>query len=281
MEKLHLVVDLAKCVGCFNCMMACKDEYVGNQWLPYTDSQQKHDQQWISPEKHERGVAPYTEMCFVTRLCQHCKNAPCEKEFPDAVSRRRDGIVLLDPQKAKGNKDLVDACPYGMISWNDELETAQKCTMCAHLLDAGWKEPRCVQACPLRALSIVRCEDSKFEALVEDQKLRPLTDGKNEPSVMYRNLYKYDTCFIAGALAYRDGGVDRAAADASVQLKINGELLKELKTDFFGEFKIDRIPKNSGTFDIICFMDGHKPIETKATVGEDGLCLDVMFFEQN
>ena len=282
MEKLHLVIDLAKCVGCFNCMMACKDEHVDNKWLPYTDEQQKHDQKWILTDKHERGRVPFTDMCFVTRLCQHCGDAPCENARPDAVYRRRDGIVLLDAQKSKGDKSLADACPYGMISWNDELGAAQKCTMCAHLIDDGWKEPRCVQACPLRAMSVVLCEDSEFEKLIEDWKLKPLTDGSNSPRVMYRNMYKYTTCFIAGALAFKEeGGTERAAAGAVVKLKMNGEPLTEVTTDFFGEFKIDRVPKNSGTFELICDMDGYKRIEKTVDVGEESLCLTVMYFEKN
>jgi Fe-S-cluster-containing dehydrogenase component len=280
MEKVHVVVDLAKCVGCFNCMVACKDEHAGNSWLPYTEEQQKHDQKWINPSMHERGKAPYTEVCYVPKLCQHCNDAPCEKACPDAVYLRHDGIVLLDTQKAKGNKTLVKACPYGMISWNEELETAQKCTMCAHLLDSGWKEPRCVQACPLRALRIVRCEDAEFEKLVEDQKLKPLYDGSSKPSVLYRNLYKYNTCFIAGALAYREDGVEKAAADVEVLLKLNGEVLKEVRTNFFGDFKIDRLPKNSGTFELLCRMEGYQPVRRDVLVNAESVCLDLMVFEK-
>lgn len=280
MEKVHIVVDLAKCVGCFNCMVACKDEHVGNSWLPYTDAQQKHEQKWINPIKHERGSAPHTEVCYVPQMCQHCEEAPCEKAFPDAVKRRADGIVLLDINKAKDNRALVDACPYGMISWNDALETAQKCTMCAHLLDAGWKEPRCVQACPLRALSIVRCHDADFEKLVEDQKLKPLYEGGQKPCVLYRNLYKHTTCFISGAFAFVKGGIEKAAADATVRLKMYGEVLKEVKTDFFGEFKIDRIPPNSGTFEIEGIFEGFQPCRCEVTVRDESPCLDVMFFEE-
>ena len=280
MGKMHLVVDLKKCVGCFNCMVACKDEHVGNSWLPYTDEQQKHDQKWINPEKHERGEVPYTDMCFVTKLCQHCKSAPCEKARPDAISRRRDGIVLIDAQKAKGDKSLVDTCPYGMISWNEELETAQKCTMCAHLIDGGWKEPRCVQACPLRAMSMVFCDDSEFSQLVSDQRLKPLSEGSNDPRVMYRNLYRYDTCFIAGGLAYKDGDIKRAAEGATVRLKMGGEVLKEITTDFFGEFKFDRIPKNVGTFELECNMFGYKEVVKEVKVGESSPCLQTIFFEK-
>jgi Fe-S-cluster-containing dehydrogenase component len=280
MEKVHVIVDLAKCVGCYNCMVACKDEHAGNNWLPYTEEQQKHDEKWINPSKHERGKAPYTEVCYVPKLCQHCNDAPCEKACPDAVYRRQDGIVLLDTQKAKGNKALVNACPYGMISWNEELETAQKCTMCAHLLDSNWAEPRCVQACPLRALRIVRCEDAEFEKLVEDQKLKPLYDGSAKPRVLYRNLHKYNTCFIAGALSCREDGAEKAAADATVLLKLNGEVLKEVQTDFFGDFKIDRIPKNSGTFELLCSMEGYQPVRRDVTVNAESVCLDVMVFEK-
>lgn len=279
MEKVHIVVDVNKCVGCYNCLIACKDEHVGNSWLPYTDAQQKHEEKWINPERYERGAAPHTDVCHVTKMCQHCEDAPCEKACPDAVHRRSDGIVLLDVEMAKGNKALVKACPYGMISWNAELETAQKCTMCAHLLDSGWKEPRCVQACPLRALSIVCCDDAEFDRLKEDQILKPLYEGNYEPRVLYRNLHRYTTCFISGALAYRQNGIDKAAADASVLLKLNGEILKELRTDFFGEFKIDRIPKNSGTFEIEGIMTGYHSVRSEVTVGEDSPCLETKYFE--
>ena len=30
MKSFHMIIDLEKCVGCFNCMLACKDEYVGS-----------------------------------------------------------------------------------------------------------------------------------------------------------------------------------------------------------------------------------------------------------
>ena len=291
-ETMHIVIDLEKCVGCYNCMLACKDEHVGNSWLPYTREQQKHEQKWIVHEKHERGAAPFTEMCFVTKPCQHCKVAPCEKAAPDSVYRRPDGVVLLDADKAAGNKGLVDACPYGSISWNEELQTAQKCTMCAHLLDDGWPEPRCVQACPLRALSVVRCGDDEYGRFIETHGLEPLTDGSNAPRVLYRNLYKYNTCFIAGALAYKAGdggaagkggdfpgdGMEKAAPDVSVRLIKDDNTISEVTTDFFGEFKIDRLPKNSGTYTLICSMEGYEPFIREVIVGAESLCLDVMVF---
>ena len=281
MKKMHLMVDLNKCVGCFNCLMTCKDEHVGNSWLPYTDAQQKHEQKWINPGRYERGVAPFTEVHFVTQMCRHCENAACGKAFPDAVVRREDGIVLLDPEKAKGNKALVGACPYGMISWNEELGTAQKCTMCAHLIDDGWKEPRCVQACPLKALSFAYCEDSEWAEIAGGQELEPLDDDRSQPRVLYKNLYKHRTCFIAGALAYKGAdGEERAATGATVELRQAGELVAVAQTDFFGEFKIDKLPKGSGAYELTYLMGGYKPLTKQVTVDDESVCLNVEMLEK-
>ena len=279
MKKWHMIVDLAKCVGCYNCLTACKDEHVGNSWLPYTDCQQHHNENWINPKRVERGSVPYTETAFVTQTCQHCDNAPCAEKCPDAVIKRADGIVLLDPARAKGNKNLKDACPYGNIHWNEELQTAQKCTMCAHLLDQGWKEPRCVQACPLRALSVVYCEDSEFEKMVENQKLKPLTDGSNQPRVLYRNLYKANKCFIAGGLSYMKDGIETAATEAKVRLSMNGVLLKETYADFLGEYKIDRLPQNSGTYTLEFMMDGYQTIVKEVEIKTESPNLGCLQFE--
>lgn len=279
MEKFHIIVDLAKCVGCFNCQMACKDEHVGNCWLPYTDEQQRHDENWIEPVRHERGKAPYTDLCFVPKVCQHCDDPACQNAAPEAVTKRSDGIVLLNPEKAKKNRNLVKACPYGAISWNEELEVAQKCTLCAHLLDNGWKEPRCVQACPLRALSIVKCEDSEFEKIVENQCLKPLYEGNYSPRVLYKNLDRYKSNFISGALAYMDGEIEVAAEGAHVELIMGGEVLKEEKTDMFGEYKFDHIPSDVGTFEIVASLKKYKPIRIEVTMADESICLDVVRFE--
>jgi Fe-S-cluster-containing dehydrogenase component len=275
-----MIVDLAKCVGCFNCLMACKDEHVGNAWLPYTDSQQRHAQKWIDTVRHERGRAPRTDLCYVTKLCRHCDDAPCERAFPNAVRKRSDGVVLLDAEEAGGNEGLVAACPYGMISYNGELGVAQKCTMCAHLLDAGWKEPRCVQACPLRALSVVKCEDAVFAEIAENQGLQALDDGPGKPRVLYKNLYKYTSHFIAGALAFMDGDIEKAAVGAKVRLSLGGEHLAETESDFFGEFKFDGIPSDAGLFRIDCAMDGFGALSLDAAVGKESVCLEPVRFER-
>ncbi len=279
MEKMHIVFDVDKCVGCYNCLLACQDEFIGNNWLPYTEAQEKHGEKWLKTTRHERGKAPITEVAFVTEMCRHCENAACEKAFPDAVIRRDDGIVLLDPQRAKGNRALTEACPYGMIKWNEERLTAQKCTMCAHLLDEGWKEPRCVQACPLRALSIVKCTDEEFAQLADRQKLKPLEAGGNKPRLVYRNLYKAQSVYIYGAVVRVENGIEKAVEGVNAVLKMNGELISSAVTDFFGEFKIDRLPKNSGTFELIIANNGVKQQSITVEVGEECPNVGVIYID--
>ena len=280
MNKWHIAIDLEKCVGCYNCLMACKDEYVDNDWAPYTRKQQKHDDKWINPVRVERGCSPHTDVRFIPKLCQHCENPPCAKAVPGAVSKRPDGIVLLDVYKAKGNKDLVKACPYGAIQWNEELKVAQKCTLCAHLLDNGWQEPRCVQACPLRALSIVQCSDDAWEEMCNRDDIQPLYTNKSKPKVRYKNLYHYNTCFIVGAVAYDNNGIETAGTNARATLKKDGVVLESMYADFLGEFKFDKLGKNSGAYSVDVDMPGFKTVTREVEVAKECINLDVVTVER-
>ncbi|MCL1895788.1 MAG: oxidoreductase [Clostridiales bacterium] len=234
MKRWHMVFDVDKCLGCYTCMLSCKDEHVGNEWLPYTDRQKKRDQKWIEVDHRERGVVPRIDLAYRPRLCNHCDEPACAKTAPGCVIKRSDGIVLLDPRKAVGNEGLVQACPYGAISWNDEVGAAQKCTFCAHLIDDGWKEPRCVHACPLRALMAVHMEDHEFEKLVKEKELVAIVPEDVGPRVWYKNLHRFTKNFIAGQLL-KDGDV---ASGITVSLT-GGGINAELVTDMFGEFRFD------------------------------------------
>lgn len=271
MEKMHIIFDVDKCVGCFNCMLACQDEHCGNEWLPYTGSMQLHDEKWIHTTRHERGKTPIIDVCFQTEMCHHCENAYCEKKFPDAIYHRKDGIVLIDPEKA-ANKDLVKACPYGMISWNEEKGAAQKCTLCAHLLDDGWEEPRCVQACPLRALSVVKCSDEEYEGMVAKHKLKKAGSPESGSRLAYKNMYRINSVFVFGAVVEEKDGIERCVEGAKAQLILNGDVIAEADTDFFGEYRIDSLPKNAGAFELKICKDGYKEAVLNVTIENE--CCD-------
>jgi ferredoxin len=88
----------------------------------------------------------------------------------------------------------VDSCPYGTIYFNEDLNIAQKCTGCAHLLDNGWTVTRCADVCPTEALRFG--EESEFKDLISKAEiLNPEYNAK--PRVYYLNLPKK---FVAGTL---------------------------------------------------------------------------------
>jgi tetrathionate reductase subunit B len=186
------LVDVSICNGCYNCQIACKDEHCSNDWMPYAAPQPETGQFWLKVNEHIRGSVPKVKMHYVPVLCQHCDQAPCMAAAPDAIYKREDGLVVIDPVKAKGNKALVDSCPYGVIFWNEELSLPQKCTGCAHLLDRGWKEPRCVDACPTGALSFAEEEELDLTGA------GPLLPGApGSPRVYYKGIPKN---FLGGTL---------------------------------------------------------------------------------
>ena len=153
MTRYGMAIDIDKCVGCYNCFLTCRDEYAGNDYPGYSAAQPMSGGNWIKVNEIERGQYPHVKVDYVPVTCSHCDSAACVKlDQTGAIYRRADGIVLIDPEKAKGNKELVKTCPYRRIEWNEELQLAQKCTFCAHLLDEGEPEPRCVESCPTGAL---------------------------------------------------------------------------------------------------------------------------------
>ncbi|HLA82477.1 MAG TPA: 4Fe-4S dicluster domain-containing protein, partial [Thermoleophilia bacterium] len=152
MPRYGMVVDVTRCNGCYNCFIACKDEYCEQAHAGYSAPQPMTGQAWMKIVPKERGRFPKVKQDYTAIPCMQCENPQCAEGSAGAVYKREDGIVLIDPEKAKGQKELVSKCPYRVIYWNESEQVGQKCTFCAHLLDAGWKEPRCVEACPTGTL---------------------------------------------------------------------------------------------------------------------------------
>ena len=251
MKKYSFVIDVAKCENCNNCFLSCKDEHCGNEWPGYSLPQPLHGQRWMNIKRKERGKFPEIDVAYLPKPCMHCDDAPCIKAARDGgVYKREDGIVIIDPQKAKGQKAIVEACPFGAIWWNEETQIAQKCTFCAHLLDKGWKEPRCVQSCPTGALSIMYTEEEELPNIIRTDKLERLggSNSSARPRCFYKNLYRYSKCFISGSLASRDGIVSECVEGVIVKLLKDDLVVDEQKTDDFGDFKFDNLSTDSGIY---------------------------------
>ena len=111
MKKWNMIIDVAECTNCQLCALSAMDEYVGNEWPGVAAPMPRHGHHWIDIKQKERGQAPMIDIAYVPTLCNHCDNAPCLAKGGDAVKKRADGIVIIDPVKAKGRKDLVEAAP--------------------------------------------------------------------------------------------------------------------------------------------------------------------------
>jgi tetrathionate reductase subunit B len=231
-------VDISICNGCYNCQIACKDEHCGNDWTPYAKPQPDTGQFWLKQTTFVKGNLPHVRLSYLPVMCQHCANAPCKAACPveGAIYMREDGLYIIDPAKCTGCMNCVDACPYGAIFYNADLNLAQKCTGCAHLLDRGWKEPRCVDACPTGALKF----GEEADLPTGGETLHP--EFGLSTRVAYFNIPKK---FIAGTVY--DPAALEVVTGATCTLTGEGETLTQ-QTDHWGDFWFKDL--KDGTFSL-------------------------------
>jgi len=275
----HLVIDVARCSDCNNCFLADKDEFVGNDWPPYSVAQPWNGQRWIDIQRKERGHFPKVDVAHLPVPCMHCDDPPCAKGAPEgAVFKRADGIVLIDPVKAKGHRELVDACPYGAIYWNEEAQVAQKCTGCAHLLDEGWTQTRCSQVCPTEALKLVLADEAEMAQMIDSEGLEPYRpELGTKPRVYYKNLHRWTKAFVAGSVVFADSG--ECAKGARVVLSRDGQALEEVITNEYGDFKFDKLAPGVG-YELRVEAEGYRPVTKAVEVAEDSTVLADLFLER-
>jgi Fe-S-cluster-containing dehydrogenase component len=249
-SKWNLIVDVARCDNCRVCFLAVKDEYVGNDFLGYSAAQPAQGHNWLDIRRKERGAYPLVEARFMPVMCNHCDDAPCLKAARDgAVRKRPDGIVLIDPEKSRGQRQIVDACPYGAVSWNEERQIPQAWPFDAHLLDSGWTRTRGEQACPAGVFRTIKAEDEEMRRIQADERLEVLEPALGtRPRVYYKNLHLVTECFVGGTVVTQAGGIEECAAGAEVVLSKDGREIGRATTDAFGEFKIDRLEPNSAGY---------------------------------
>lgn len=249
-DKWNLIIDVAGCENCNNCVLATKDELVGNDFPGYSAPHPAQGRGVMRIERTVRGAAHLVDAAYVPKMCNHCDDAPCLKAGADgAVRKRDDGIVIIDPVKAKGRRDLVDACPYDAIVWNEQLQLPQNWFFDAHLLDTGATAPRCVGVCPTRAMEAVKLSDDAMAQRASAEGLRTLApEIGTKPRVYYKNLHRADQCFIAGSVVAVVDGRLECIGGAEVSLLRASSKVASAVTDAFGDFKFDALPPNSEAY---------------------------------
>lgn len=149
-KQLGFYVNIDDCIGCKTCQVACKDKNnlpTGIRWRRVFEYE---GGEWV--EQNGNMIPSDVYAYFVSAACMHCENPICMAVCPvSAISKRDDGIVLIDQNKCIGCRYCSWACPYGAPQFDASTGVMGKCNMCYDLVDKGEK-PACVQACPVRAL---------------------------------------------------------------------------------------------------------------------------------
>ncbi|MGI9342164.1 MAG: 4Fe-4S dicluster domain-containing protein [Gammaproteobacteria bacterium] len=277
-EKWNMIVDVERCNNCRGCFLAVKDEHTGNNFPGYAEEQPAMGHNWLDIERKERGAYPIVDAHFMPVMCNHCDDAPCMNAAKNgAVRKRDDGIVIIDPVLAKGQKEIVDACPYGAVHWNEEKQLPQAWIFDAHLLDDGWAQTRAEQCCPTEVFKSIKVEDAQMKRIAERDGLEVLQpELGTKPRVYYKNLHLITRCFVGGSVVADVNGVEECAEGATVVLNKNGNEIGRATTDTFGEFKIDKLEKNSGEYELEVSSGSAGSLSMTFDLGDESLYLGAL-----
>jgi len=165
MTQLGFHYDMTTCIGCKTCQIACKDK-----------NDLKVGALFRRVETFEGGKFPKPWVFHLSTSCYHCQNPKCMEVCPTAaISKREDGIVLVNADRCIGCKYCTWACPYGALQFIEEEGIVGKCDFCVDLIDKG-ENPACVDACVMRCLHFGDLEELKAQ-YVGDMNLNVLPDS--------------------------------------------------------------------------------------------------------
>ncbi|MHC4547649.1 MAG: 4Fe-4S dicluster domain-containing protein [Planctomycetota bacterium] len=197
-------IQVDKCIGCGNCVAACKIE----NDVP---DEPKYFRTWVeryvidaegevtvdSPDGGIRGFEPTRKeegilrSFFVPKLCNQCDHPPCVQVCPvGATFKTPEGVILVDSEYCIGCRYCIQACPYGARYLDPRTRTAEKCTFCYHRIRKGHL-PACVEVCPTgaRVFGELKSRISPLWRMKRMSQLQVLKPYLNtEPKVFYSQL---------------------------------------------------------------------------------------------
>lgn len=140
-------------------------------------------------EDQATGNWPNPYYFYMPRKCNHCSHPACVDACSrNAISKRADGIVLIDQEKCEGHRHCVEACPYKMVFFNPVSQKSEKCIECFPRVEEGIANA-CNRQCPgrTRAFGFLGDENSLVHKLVIQWKVAlPLhPEYGTQPNVYY------------------------------------------------------------------------------------------------
>jgi len=129
--QMGFYFDQTRCIGCFTCIVACKD------W----NDVEAGPVSWRSVITIEKGKCPNLFVAFLPTACYHCLEPACVSACPvDAISKREsDGVIAVDREACLGKDDCgmcLQACAP-MMPPNLELREMPRCRYVRFAL-IGW-----------------------------------------------------------------------------------------------------------------------------------------------
>jgi NAD-dependent dihydropyrimidine dehydrogenase PreA subunit len=199
--------------------------------------------------------------------CTHCREPECARAATSgAVYVREDGAVIIDPKKAVGQRQIAEACPIGAVYWNEELNLPQKCTLCAELLDEGFRAPRCVDACPNGAMHFGDLDDQNSEVcrLIAENRVTPLPElNGTETNVIHLNV---PTVFFSGSVYLPEDEVADGGEVTLTDLK-TGET-RSVTTNCFGDWEFEWLEKDA-RYEVRISLPGWRTVTLEAVADTD------------
>src|ERR1035437_7200232 len=102
-----LVMDMAKCIRCGNCSLACHKVH----------GQSRLVRRGIHIERPVKPNLPDMQSVLVPSVCMHCQDAECLTGCPTgAIARFPNGEVDINPSTCIGCGDCATQCPYNAIT---------------------------------------------------------------------------------------------------------------------------------------------------------------------